>query len=128
MAAFRGILAGAHLSERDIRDIRIIEQAGDFGGTWYWNRYPGVQCDIESYSYLPLLEETGYMPVQRFADGDEILEHAKRIASLRPVSRRTLSDDGDIGNVVGRVVAVGSPHRPRRCDPWQVHGSCERSP
>ena len=69
----------AHLSERDIRDIRIIEQAGDFSGTWYWNRYPGVQCDIESYSYLPLLEETGYMPVQRFADGDEILEHAKRI-------------------------------------------------
>ena len=73
-------MVGAHLSERGIRDIRIIEQAGDFGGTWYWNRYPGVQCDIESYCYLPLLEETGYMPVQRFADGDEILEHAERIA------------------------------------------------
>ena len=77
---FGGILAGAQLSDRGIREIRIIEQAGDFGGTWYWNRYPGVQCDIESYCYLPLLEETGYMSVQRFADGDEIREHAKRIA------------------------------------------------
>jgi cyclohexanone monooxygenase len=77
---FGGILAGAHLGDRGFDDIRIVEQAGDFGGTWYWNRYPGVQCDIESYIYLPLLEETGYIPNQRFSDGDEILEHAQRIA------------------------------------------------
>lgn len=77
---FGGILAGVHLRDYGFHDIRIVEQAGDFGGTWYWNRYPGVQCDIESYVYLPLLEETDYVPNQRFSDGSEILEHAKRIA------------------------------------------------
>ena len=58
----------------------MIDSAGDFGGTWYWNRYPGVACDIESYIYLPLLEETGYMPKQKYATGAEILEHSQRIA------------------------------------------------
>src|SRR4029077_5086766 len=56
---FGGLLAAARLHESGVKDIRIIEKGGDFGGTWYWNRYPGAQCDIESYIYLPLLEETG---------------------------------------------------------------------
>ena len=56
---FSGILAGARLREAGLDDFRIIEAGGDFGGTWYWNRYPGAQCDIESYCYLPLLEELG---------------------------------------------------------------------
>ncbi|WP_413768797.1 flavin-containing monooxygenase [Rhodococcus pyridinivorans] len=76
---FGGLLAGAHLTQNGISDFRIIEQGGDFGGTWYWNRYPGVQCDVESYVYLPLLEETGYVPSKRYADGAEIFEHAQRI-------------------------------------------------
>ncbi|TAM64738.1 NAD(P)/FAD-dependent oxidoreductase [Mycobacterium sp.] len=76
---FGGLLAGAYLTRQGVTDFRIVEQAGDFGGTWYWNRYPGVQCDVESYIYLPLLEETGYLPTQRYADGDEILGHAQRI-------------------------------------------------
>lgn len=76
---FGGLLAGAHLTRNGISDFRIIEQGGDFGGTWYWNRYPGVQCDVESYVYLPLLEETGYVPTKRYADGAEIFEHAQRI-------------------------------------------------
>lgn len=76
---FGGLLAGAYLTQQGITDFRIVEQAGDFGGTWYWNRYPGVQCDVESYIYLPLLEETGYIPTKRYADGDEIFAHAQRI-------------------------------------------------
>ncbi|VEG47120.1 putative flavoprotein involved in K+ transport [Mycolicibacterium flavescens] len=76
---FGGLLAGAYLTKQGVRDFRIVEQGGDFGGTWYWNRYPGVQCDVESYIYLPLLEETGFVPSQRYADGDEIFEHAQRI-------------------------------------------------
>ncbi|MCH9731195.1 MAG: NAD(P)/FAD-dependent oxidoreductase [Actinomycetia bacterium] len=76
---FGGLLAGAHLTRDGITDFRIVEQGGDFGGTWYWNRYPGVQCDVESYVYMPLLEETGYVPTQRYADGAEIYEHARRI-------------------------------------------------
>lgn len=76
---FGGLCAGAHLTQQGVTDFRIIEQGGDFGGTWYWNRYPGVQCDVESHIYMPLLDETGYVPSQHYADGDEIFEHARRI-------------------------------------------------
>ncbi len=74
-----GMLTATRLIQAGIRDVRIIESGGDFGGTWYWNRYPGAQCDIESYSYLPLLEETGYVPKLRFSYASEIYEHAQRI-------------------------------------------------
>jgi cation diffusion facilitator CzcD-associated flavoprotein CzcO len=76
---FGGLLAGARLREAGIKDIRVIEKGGDFGGTWYWNRYPGAQCDIESYIYLPLLEETGYIPKEKYSYAPEILAHARRI-------------------------------------------------
>ncbi|MEV0550659.1 NAD(P)/FAD-dependent oxidoreductase [Nocardia salmonicida] len=76
---FGGLSAGAYLTMNEVTNFRIIEQGGDFGGTWYWNRYPGVQCDVESAIYMPLLEETGYIPTKRYADGDEIFEHAQRI-------------------------------------------------
>jgi cyclohexanone monooxygenase len=76
---FGGLLAAARLQKAGITNIRIIEKAGDFGGTWYWNRYPGAQCDIESYVYLPLLEETGYMPKEKYSFAPEIFAHAQRI-------------------------------------------------
>ena len=76
---FGGMLMSARLKETGIRNFRIIEKAGDFGGTWYWNRYPGAQCDIESYVYLPLLEETGYVPKEKYSFEPEIYEHAQRI-------------------------------------------------
>ncbi len=76
---FCGLLAGARLHEAGIKDVRIIEAGGDFGGTWYWNRYPGCQCDVESYIYLPLLEELGYMPKEKYAYAKEIFEHSQRI-------------------------------------------------
>ena len=76
---FGGLLAGARLREAGVKSIRVIEKAGDFGGTWYWNRYPGAQCDVESYIYLPLLEETGYIPKERYSYAPEILEHSRRI-------------------------------------------------
>jgi len=63
-----------------VQDLRIIEKGGDFGGTWYWNRYPGAACDTESYIYLPLLEEVGYIPTEKYAKGNEIFEHSRRIA------------------------------------------------
>ena len=59
-AGFAGMLVAKHLIDLGIRSFRMIDKAGDFGGTWYWNRYPGCMCDVESYTYLPLLEETGY--------------------------------------------------------------------
>jgi cyclohexanone monooxygenase len=76
---FGGLLAGARLREAGIEDIRIVEKGGDFGGTWYWNRYPGAACDIESYIYLPLLEELGYVPVEKYSRAPEILRHSRAI-------------------------------------------------
>jgi cation diffusion facilitator CzcD-associated flavoprotein CzcO len=76
---FAGLSVGAALAKLGVTGIRYVEKGGDFGGTWYWNRYPGIQCDIESYMYLPLLEETGYMPSERYSHGPEIFEHARRI-------------------------------------------------
>jgi cation diffusion facilitator CzcD-associated flavoprotein CzcO len=77
---FGGLLMGARLREAGFEDIRIIETGGDVGGTWYWNRYPGAMCDVESYCYLPLLEELGYMPKHKYSFAPEILEHSQRIA------------------------------------------------
>ncbi|MDO8289498.1 MAG: NAD(P)/FAD-dependent oxidoreductase [Parvibaculum sp.] len=76
---FGGLLAGARLREAGVASVRMIEKGGDFGGTWYWNRYPGAACDIESYIYLPLLEEVGYMPVEKYTKASEILAYCKKI-------------------------------------------------
>ena len=76
---FGGLQMGARLREAGVEDLRIIEKGGDFGGTWYWNRYPGAQCDIESYIYLPLLEEVGYMPREKYSYAGEILDYSQRL-------------------------------------------------
>ena len=77
---FGGLLTGARLRQAGVEDIRILDPAADFGGTWYWNRYPGIACDVESYTYLPLLEELGYVPQEKYAFGTEILAHSQAIA------------------------------------------------
>ncbi len=76
---FAGLVTGARLTQAGIADVRIVEKGGDFGGTWYWNRYPGAQCDTHSFVYMPLLDETGHMPTEKYAHGPEILEHSRRI-------------------------------------------------
>jgi cation diffusion facilitator CzcD-associated flavoprotein CzcO len=83
-----GVLAGANLRKAGIERIRIVDKAGGVGGTWYWNQYPGVMCDVESYMYIPMLEEFGYIPTRRYAWGEEILGHLQRIAT-----RYRLEDD-----------------------------------
>jgi cyclohexanone monooxygenase len=77
---FGGLLAGARLRDAGFKDIRLIEKGGDFGGTWYWNRYPNAACDVESYIYLPLLEELDFMPRRKYTPAAEILAHCRRIA------------------------------------------------
>jgi cyclohexanone monooxygenase len=77
---FGGLLMGGRLREAGFDDIRVIEKAGDFGGTWYWNRYPGAACDVESYCYLPMLEELNYIPKHKYSFAPEIFEHSKAIA------------------------------------------------
>src|ERR1700729_4206383 len=79
---FAGLVTGARLKEAGITDVRIVEKAGGFGGTWYWNRYPGAQCDTAAMIYMPLLEQTGHMPSELYAHAPEILEHCDRIGKL----------------------------------------------
>src|ERR1700733_10873574 len=78
---FGGLLAGGRLREQGIEDLCIIEKGADFGGTWYWNRYPGAACDVESYIYLPLLEELGVVPSEKYAKGPEIFAHCQKVAA-----------------------------------------------
>jgi cation diffusion facilitator CzcD-associated flavoprotein CzcO len=79
-AGWGGIMAAYHLTQAGVTNFRNVDTAGDFGGVWYWNRYPGIQCDNDAYCYLPLLEEMGFMPSKKFADGVEIQQYAKSIA------------------------------------------------
>ncbi|EEB91388.1 hypothetical protein MPER_10257, partial [Moniliophthora perniciosa FA553] len=81
-AGYGGLFFAARLIQAGFspNDIRLVDSAGGFGGTWYWNRYPGLMCDVESYCYMPLLEETGYIPKHKYAYGPELLQHANRIA------------------------------------------------
>jgi cyclohexanone monooxygenase len=130
---FSGMLMAARLLEAGVGSIRIVESGADFGGTWYWNRYPGAQCDIESYCYLPLLEETNYMPKEKYSFAPEIFEHSQRIglqyklydvacfqtrvtelrwdeASLRWIVQ---TDRGDAMRARFTVVATGPASRPK---------------
>lgn len=131
---FGGLLTAARLRQQGFADgIRIVEEGSDFGGTWYWNRYPGIHCDIESYVYMPLLEEVGYVPKWRYAPGEEIRQHAiaiartfhlyddavfrTRVTELRWVSDadewEVRTDRGDVMRARDVVVSSGTLTRPK---------------
>ncbi len=89
-AGLGGLLAAVELSKAGVDDFLILDRAGDVGGVWYWNRYPGAACDIESYIYMPMLEEMGYLPTERFARGPEIFKYARDVATRFDLYRRAL--------------------------------------
>lgn len=89
-AGLGSLIAAARMREAGLDGIRLVDRAGGVGGTWYWNRYPGVQCDIESYIYMPLLEEMNYIPTQKYAYGSEIREHLTAIAHKYDLVRDAL--------------------------------------
>lgn len=109
-AGIAGILASTKLPSADISSFVMIEQASDFGGTWYWNRYPGAMCDVEAYIYLPLLEEMGYMPTQRYVFGSEIREYLQLVAQ-----RYRLYDHALLQTIITYV--EWDPAKER----WRVH-------
>ena len=112
---FAGLVTGARLKEAGVDDVRIIEKGGDFGGTWYWNRYPGAQCDTASFVYMPLLEETGHMPTEKYAHAPEILEHCQRIGKQFGLYDNALfhTEVTDLEWDDDRL-ALDHPHQPRR--------------
>jgi len=87
---FGNLQAAVGLVKAGIDDFVMIDRAGDVGGTWYWNRYPGVACDVDAYIYLPLLEDMGYVPTRKYASGPEIFEYARSIAAKYDLYRRAL--------------------------------------
>jgi len=89
-AGWSGMVAAVRMQQAGVTNIRLVDNGRDFGGTWYWNRYPGVQCDLESYIYIPLLEETGYVPTEKYAHGKEIREHAERVGQQFGLYDKTL--------------------------------------
>lgn len=130
---FGGILSAIELKKNGVDDILIIDRAGGFGGAWYWNRFPGLACDMKSYVYLPLLEETGYMPPRNYASGEEIRQHAERLVDhfglrqyglfqteITKVEWRTDEDCWLVSTAIGDrlaakyvVVAAGTFSRPK---------------
>ncbi len=87
---FGGLLSGGRLREQGVDNIRMVEKGADFGGTWYWNRYPGAACDVESYIYMPMLEEMGYIPGEKYARAPEILAHCRKLAERYDLYPRAL--------------------------------------
>merc|ERR550514_673316 len=81
---YGGLLAAARLREQGIeaKDIRMVDKGGEFGGTWYWNRYPGAMCDVEAYVYMPLCDEIGYTPTEKYAHQPEMMAHSKKAAEF----------------------------------------------
>ena len=118
---FAGMLAGINLVKRGITSFRILDKAADFGGTWYWNRYPGCMCDVDATIYLPLLEETGYMPTEKYASatGDLRLLPAAR-AALRALRPRAVPDRGRVADLGRRRAPLGRGDQARRPDPHAV--------
>lgn len=89
-AGWGGTIAAYHLTQAGVTDFRNVDISGDFGGVWYWNRYPGVQCDNDALIYLPLLEEMGFMPSQKFSEGREIQGYCRMIADKTGFADRAL--------------------------------------
>lgn len=96
-AGFSGLLVANALRREGIDDFRLVEKGSDVGGTWYWNRYPGCRCDVDAYTYMPLLEDFGDMPSERYARAPEILDHARRIATKAGIYERAYLQTGVTG-------------------------------
>ena len=96
-AGFSGLVTAARLRQAGVRDVRLIDAAGDVGGVWYWNRYPGAMCDTAAMIYLPLLEETGTVPSAKYVPAHEIFAHARRIATTFDLYEHSLLSTGVTG-------------------------------
>lgn len=88
-AGFAGLYAVHQLNEKGFR-VRAFEAGGDVGGTWYWNRYPGARCDVESVNYSYSFDEELVLEwdwSERFAAQPEILDYAAWVADRLNIRR-----------------------------------------
>ena len=118
-----GLLAGAYLKKAGVDDVHVIEMGGDFGGVWYWNRFPGIQCDNDAYCYIPMLEELDFMPSKKFADGAEIFEHCRGIGKHFGLYDGAIFSTQVRDGALGRGdQALAVDHQPRRRHPGPLRG------
>jgi cyclohexanone monooxygenase len=95
-AGFSGIGASIRLQSAGFDDHILIEEGHDVGGTWYWNRYPGVAVDIPSFSYQFSFEKsTRWSRV--YAPGGELFAYARRCADKYGVRERVRFDTRVVG-------------------------------
>ncbi len=87
-AGFSGIGAAIALRRAGIDDFAIVDDAGGFGGTWFWNRYPGVAVDIPSFSYqFSYAQKPDWS--RSYAPGEELRAYAQDLAETHDLPRRT---------------------------------------
>ena len=95
--------------------VRIVDRASDVGGTWFWNRYPGARCDVESmqyaYSFSPELEQE-WVWSEKYATQPEILRYARHVAE-----RFDLRRDIEFDTTVDSAVFDESNHQ------WRIETS-----
>ena len=128
-AGFAGLLLWYKLREAGFIDVRFCEKGGDVGGTWYWNRYPGIACDVESYSYFPLLEEMELLPDDEvrvgLRDPRVLPEDGREVRLLRPLP---VPHHGREDRVGRGQRALDRLHRPRRRHAGPVRDPGQRHP
>ena len=124
---FSALLAAARLREKGVESIRIVERGADVGGTWYWNRYPGIACDTPSYDYIPLLDEMGKVPPNYYAKGPEIYAHCQEIAKKYDLYKLAVFQTTVTSTVWdAKAEALARRHRPRRQDDGQLRDRRQR--
>ena len=79
-SGFSGLTCAHYLREEGIENICILEKNKSLGGVWSHGgvgSYPGAACDVQSYTYLPFLDETGFIPSKRYVSQTEIADYAE---------------------------------------------------
>ena len=88
-AGFAG-LRGLHPLRAQGRSVAVLEAGSDVGGVWFWNRYPGARCDVESYDYSYSFSEEleqEWRWSERYATQPEILRYVHHVADRYDLRR-----------------------------------------
>ncbi|MBM3594395.1 MAG: NAD(P)/FAD-dependent oxidoreductase, partial [Alphaproteobacteria bacterium] len=106
-AGFAGLAALHQIREKMGYSVRLIEAGTQAGGTWYWNRYPGARCDVESLQYSLAIDDAIQQEwnwTERFATQREILDYTQFVVDKLDLARdidfetrvaSTIYHDGD---------------------------------
>jgi len=89
-SGFSGLTCAHYLKEQGVENICLLEKNTSLGGVWSHGgvgSYPGAACDVQSYTYLPFLDETGFIPSKRYVSQTEIADYAELLADHFDIRR-----------------------------------------